>query len=129
MLPKRRSAARLSGLVILWFRRRETELPIIAQQVSAGIATLSRWIASEPAMEWSPPTGGVVAFPRIRARSGVDTSRFYAELGGTHKTMVGPGHWFEHDDRYMRIGFGWPTPTELASGLACVSAALAAARV
>ena len=115
---------------IAWqvYRRRAAELPVIAQQVRAGVATVSRWIATEPAVEWAPPAGGVVAFPRIRADSGVDTGRFYAELGGTHKTMVGPGHWFEQDDRYMRIGFGWPTPAELTSGLACVSAALAAAR-
>ena len=39
--------------------------------------------------------------------------------------MVGPGHWFEQDDRYMRIGYGWPAPEELRDGLANLSAALA----
>ena len=79
-------------------------------------------------MEWVEPAGGVVAFPRIRADAGVDVARFYQELNGTHKTWVGPGHWFERDDRYMRIGFGWPTSAELAAGLANVSAALAVRR-
>jgi DNA-binding transcriptional MocR family regulator len=31
--------------------------------------------------------------------------------------MVGPGHWFEMDDRYMRIGFGYPTEAAMRQGL------------
>ena len=34
-----------------------------------------------------------------------------------HGTYVGPGHWFEVDDRHFRLGFGWPTETELRAGL------------
>ena len=68
-----------------------------------------------------------MAFPRIKPTSGVDVAAFYAELNGTHGTWVGPGHWFEQDDRYMRIGFGWPTADELRGGLAAISAALRAA--
>ena len=116
---------------IAWqvYRRRTDELPAIARHVRGGVDTLRAWIASEPAMEWVEPHGGVVAFPRIRADAGVDVARFYHELSATHQTMVGPGHWFERDDRYMRIGFGWPTAAELAGGLASISAALVAARV
>ncbi|MBK7350596.1 MAG: pyridoxal phosphate-dependent aminotransferase [Gemmatimonadetes bacterium] len=110
------------------YRRRREALPAIAAQVRAGRDTLRRWMAGEPRMEWVEPAGGVVAFPRIRAEAGVDVARFYQELNGTHKTWVGPGHWFERDDRYMRLGFGWPTPAELAAGLANVSAALSARR-
>jgi DNA-binding transcriptional MocR family regulator len=37
---------------------------------------------------------------------------------------VGPGHWFERPDSYMRIGYGWPTRDRLAEGLENVSAAI-----
>ena len=108
------------------YRRRATELPAIAADVARGRAVVAEWMAREPRMEWVAPSGGVVAFPRIRADAGVDVPRFYAKLTGDLKTWVGPGHWFELDDRYMRIGFGWPGPAELSAGLANVSAALSA---
>jgi aspartate/methionine/tyrosine aminotransferase len=108
--------------------RRAEELPHIAAAVQRGLASLGAWIAREPAMEWVPPAGGVVAFPRIRADAGVDVPRFYETLSGTFATFVGPGHWFEQEDRFMRVGFGWPTPEELEEGLANISASLRAAR-
>ena len=39
----------------------------------------------------------------------IDTARFYETLLSVHGTYVGPGHWFEVDDRHFRLGFGWPT--------------------
>ena len=109
------------------YRRRSEELPRIADAVARGRSAVRAWMAREPRMEWVEPAGGVVAFPRIRSDAGVDVPRFYARLTGEYKTWVGPGHWFEQDDRYMRIGFGWPTPAELEAGLANVSRALSAA--
>ena len=106
------------------YRRRSAELTRIAAEVEQGRAAVREWIAKEPRMEWVEPMGGVVAFPRIRGDAGVDVARFYAALNGERKTLVGPGHWFEMDDRYMRIGFGWPTPAELRDGLANISTAL-----
>ena len=110
------------------YARRTEELPRIAAEVQRGLATLTAWIAREPAMEWVAPAGGVVAFPRIRADAGVDVPRFYEALNDTFATFVGPGHWFEQDDRHMRVGFGWPTPAEFEEGLANISASLRAAR-
>ena len=107
------------------YRRRSEELPRIAAEVVRGRGVVREWISAERRMEWVEPQGGVVAFPRIRSDAGVDVKRFYAVLTGERKTWVGPGHWFEQDDRYMRVGFGWPTATELSDGLANVSAALA----
>ena len=54
--------------------------------------------------------------------------RFYETLNGKFETFVGPGHWFEQDDRCMRLGFGWPTPKELEAGLANISASIRAAQ-
>ena len=108
------------------YRRRAQERTAIVGVVAAGRGIVRDWIRSEPAMEWVEPAGGVVAFPRIAPRSDVDVARFYAELNGTHGTWVGPGHWFEQHDRYMRIGFGWPSTDDLHGGLATISASLRA---
>ncbi|TGQ03339.1 aspartate aminotransferase, partial [Mesorhizobium sp. M00.F.Ca.ET.217.01.1.1] len=49
---------------------------------------------------------------------------FYARLLEEYGTYVGPGHWFEMPKRFFRLGFGWPTETELRGGLDAISAAL-----
>lgn len=106
------------------YRRRSEELPAIARAVATGKQAVASWITRETRMEWVEPGGGVVAFPRIRPEVTLDVPRFYARLNSEFRTWVGPGHWFEQDDRYMRIGFGWPTPAELEDGLANISRAL-----
>jgi DNA-binding transcriptional MocR family regulator len=79
-------------------------------------------------IEWVPPAGGVVCFPRVRADEPFDAGEFYRRLLADYGTYVGPGHWFEADDRHMRIGYGWPTTDELRAGLAGISGALREAR-
>ena len=79
--------------------------------------------------EWIAPSGGVVGLVRFRPDVEVDPSRFYDVLLSEHGTYVGPGHWFELDDRHFRLGFGWPTLDELRSGLAGLSAAAEAATI
>jgi DNA-binding transcriptional MocR family regulator len=78
--------------------------------------------------EWIPPRGGVVGLVRFRPEVSVDTGDFYRRLLADHGTYVGPGHWFEVSDRYFRLGYGWPTLTELRDGLAGLSAAARAAQ-
>ncbi len=85
---------------------------------------VARWIADEPVVEWVPPAGGVVCFPRIRPEVPFDADEFHRCLLADHGTYVGPGHWFDADERHLRIGYGWPTTAELRAGLAGVSAAL-----
>ena len=68
---------------------------------------------------------------RRRSRPGTtgDRDRHEALLRPTareHGTYVGPGHWFEVDDRSFRLGYGWPTVAELRAGLEGLSAAAAA---
>ena len=74
------------------------------------------------------PEGGVVCFPRFRAevreRAGqADYERFYRVLLDKHGTFVGPGHWFEMPDSYLRIGYAWPEAESLRAGLAGIEAA------
>ncbi|MCE9521997.1 MAG: pyridoxal phosphate-dependent aminotransferase, partial [Alphaproteobacteria bacterium] len=104
-------------------------LATVARDLSGAVATVAAWIAREPRLEWVRPQGGCVCFPRIRSDAGIDVEAFYRALTQVHATCVGPGHWFEQDKRFMRIGFGWPTPDELAGGLKAVSASLDAARL
>jgi len=47
---------------------------------------------------------------------------------GDGRTYVGPGHWFDQDRRFFRLGFAWPTREELARGLEGLDLAAAAAR-
>jgi len=114
---------------IAWrvYRRRRELLPEIMADVGQRLATLRNWMEAQETLEWVEPEGGVVAFPRIRSEARVDVERFYRVLNERHSTWVGPGHWFEQDRRCMRIGFGWPTPAELAEGLGNVGLALEAA--
>ena len=111
----------------------------IAEQVLAGRAGIleptlvemrtrrqlvAEWMAREPLLEWVPPQGGVVCFPRMKSDPPGGTAGFYRRLLETHGTYVGPGHWFERPDSYFRLGYGWPTRGELEAGLAAISRAL-----
>ena len=96
-------------------------------RLATAFAAVATWMAGEPLLEWVVPDGGCVCFPRIRADAGVDVASFYRALNNDHGAYVGPGRWFEQSDRYFRVGYGWPTPDELAGGLAAVSAALRSA--
>jgi DNA-binding transcriptional MocR family regulator len=69
-----------------------------------------------------------VAFPRIKPELRIDLDRFYRTLQEQYGTFVGPGHWFEMDRRFMRVGFGWPTRPELTAGLQAITAAARSAR-
>jgi aspartate/methionine/tyrosine aminotransferase len=82
------------------------------------------WIAQEERLEWVPPSGGVVCFPRMRTVPPSGTDAFYRRLLDIHGTYVGPGHWFEMPDTCFRLGYGWPTSSELEAGLQAISAAL-----
>ncbi|MFA6450800.1 MAG: pyridoxal phosphate-dependent aminotransferase [bacterium] len=99
-------------------------LPEILANNKAAFEVVKSWMAGRSDMEWVEPRGGVVCFPRIREDSGVDVDLFYKTLNGKYATHAGPGHWFEMDRRYMRIGYGWPTREELVGGLECVGKAL-----
>lgn len=105
--------------------RRDAWLPAIRAHIVAQRQIVVDWMASETRLEWAEPTGGVVAFPRIRADVRVDPETFYRRLLD-EGVFVGPGRWFDQSPRHFRIGWGWPTEDELRLGLAAISAALEA---
>jgi len=104
--------------------KKEVFLPKIQAHIQTNFEVVRAWIAQNEAFEWVEPQGGAVCFPRVKADLPIDVDLFYKTLNERYKTFVGPGHWFEMDRRYMRIGFGWPSKEELAGGLTCITEAL-----
>jgi aspartate/methionine/tyrosine aminotransferase len=102
---------------------RERILPPILDDVRCRLAVVREWLAQQDVFEWIEPSGGVVGLVRVRPEIEIDTKRFYEDLLTEHGTYVGPGHWFEVDDRSFRLGYGWPTMVELRAGLGGLSAA------
>jgi aspartate/methionine/tyrosine aminotransferase len=105
-------------------RNRDAILPPTLAEMRRRLAVVSDWMAGEDRLEWVRPNGGVVCFPRMIEAPPGGTEAFYRRLLDDHGAYVGPGHWFERPDSYFRLGYGWPTPEELAAGLAAISAAL-----
>jgi aspartate/methionine/tyrosine aminotransferase len=102
---------------------RDRILPPILADGRARLAVVTDWMAAQSCFEWVTPAGGVVGLVRARDEVDIDTARFYDVLLREHGTYVGPGDWFELDDRHFRLGFGWPTMPELEAGLAALTAA------
>jgi aspartate/methionine/tyrosine aminotransferase len=96
---------------------RDRILPPILDAARAHLAIVRAWLDGHPTFEWVEPSGGVVGLVRVRPDVTLDTVRFYDGLLRDHGTYVGPGHWFEVDDRHFRLGYGWPTTDELLAGL------------
>lgn len=92
--------------------------------IAERFAVVCDWMSGENLMEWVKPTAACTCFPRIKPDVDVDIEKVYKLMNDKYGTFVGPGHWFEHDDRYMRIGYGWPLHEELVEGLASISAAI-----
>lgn len=88
------------------------------------LAIVRDWVNAEPMIEWVEPQGGVVCFPRIVAADDFDAALFHERLLERHGTYVGRGHWFEMPSNYFRLGYLWPTESELRDGLAGISRAL-----
>lgn len=103
---------------------RPERLPIILDEIQRRLMIVKEWIdQSNEYLEWVEPQGGVVCFPRIKVN--IDSNEFYRVLNTNFQTFVGPGHWFEMDRKYMRIGYGWPTShEELRQGLKNIISAI-----
>ena len=102
--------------------RRPERMPRILAGIAAALITVRGWLADQDLFEWVEPRGGVVGFPRFQADVPIDLDAFYRILLERHGTIVGPGHWFDQPRRYFRLGYGWPTATELEQGLAALLA-------
>jgi aspartate/methionine/tyrosine aminotransferase len=102
---------------------RDRILAPVLDEVRRRLESVSTWVAEQELFEWVPPTGGVVGLVRFKDDVTVDASKFHRVLLEEHGTYVGRGHWFELEDRYFRLGFGWPGARELQAGLEALTAA------
>lgn len=107
-----------------FLKQKQQRLSEIRRKIAEHFGIVKEWMQAQTHLEWIEPLGGVVCFPRIKESSGIQVDRFYKILNGETKTFVGPGHWFEQDRRYMRIGFGWPGTDELRRGLTHITTSL-----
>ena len=98
-------------------QNKEHILETMHTHIRTNYSIFKEWIASNPYLEVVLPNAGVVAFPRLKKGIEIDTQKFYDTLYTKYATVVGPGHWFEKEKTYMRIGFGYPTSAELTQGL------------
>jgi aspartate/methionine/tyrosine aminotransferase len=107
------------------FLQQKTQyMPAIQQKVSANLEILKNWMEKQSYLEWVVPEAGVICFPRFKKEIQLNIDAFYETLYHSQKTLVGPGHWFDMDKRYMRIGYGWPTSEALKKGLENITQAI-----
>jgi aspartate/methionine/tyrosine aminotransferase len=107
-----------------FLKEKENHWKVIKQHIGVNYSILEKWMEKESRLEWIKPGGGVVCFPRVKNSGEFHSERFYDLLLNRYGTLVGPGHWFEMPDHYMRIGYAWPKTDELINGLESISNAL-----
>ena len=101
---------------------RDTHFARIRLDIRGKFELVKRWMEQEAGdiWEWVEPQGGCVCFPRLRNPARVDLDRFYQLLLEKYGTYVGPGSWFEMPRHYIRLGFGWPSASQLEEGLSAL---------
>ena len=105
-------------------RRNDELMAPIREDIEEKFAIVCGAMDNQDVLEWVKPEGGVVFFPRIKEDIEVDTDEFYRVLNDKYGVFVGPGRWFDIDDRYFRVGYGWPDKEQLRAGLLGLSAAV-----
>lgn len=86
---------------------------------------VASWVDKESELvEWVRPEAGVMCFIRIKTQPTGGTKAFYERLLREHGVYIGRGGWFERDDTFFRLGYGWPTWQELEMGLDAISKTL-----
>ncbi|CAN5467229.1 pyridoxal phosphate-dependent aminotransferase [soil metagenome] len=90
---------------------------------------LKNFMQNQDVLEWVEPQGGCVCFPRIKKDVSLNITQVHELLLNKYSTYVGPGHWFEEDDRYMRIGYSWDKTEKLQKGLSNILKAIEETRL
>jgi aspartate/methionine/tyrosine aminotransferase len=100
-----------------YLQKKEKLFAPVQAMIVKNFGVLKDFMANQNTLEWVVPQGGCVCFPRIKKDIPVDMARFHDILLYEYKTYVGRGHWFEADDRHLRIGYSWDTTEKLKKGL------------
>jgi len=100
---------------------RKKELVARAEKIATtNLGVMEGWIESREDVDWVPPEGGLVTFPRFYRD--VASTELCTLLAEKYKVFVVPGKCFDVEDHF-RIGFGW-SADELRRGLEFVGKAL-----
>jgi len=110
------------ALALEAMKKKDIILHSMEKHLQTNLKLLTSWMQNETRIQVPLPEGGCVCFCKLPEAA--RTKVFYEVLYDKHKTYVGHGHWFEQDDHYFRLGFGWPKPDSLKQGLLAISAAL-----
>jgi aspartate/methionine/tyrosine aminotransferase len=97
----------------------------IHRSIQENFSLLNHWLEMQnDILDYVLPDAGVVCFPKVKDLLPFNFNYFQKALYEENSTLVGYGHWFDMDDRYMRIGFGYPNKFELEDGLTRLSKVL-----
>lgn len=113
------NAALSEAIAMAVLKRRDEFLVKARVHVERNLEIARDWMSSQEWLEWVPPAGGVVFFPRIRAEWPGDPETLYTSLVRDHQVFLIPGRCFEADNRHFRLGCG-ATTAELTEGLSIV---------
>jgi len=100
----------------------------VKASIQKNFQVLKHFMQGQDVLEWVEPQGGCACFPRIKLNIEINTKQFHEDLLNKYSTYVGPGHWFEQDDRYMRIGYSWDKTEKLEKGMQNIVKAIQALR-
>lgn len=104
--------------------QRHDLLPTTSKDVKARLDIVASWAEQEECLDWIRPQAGMVCIFRLAKVPTGGASAFYDRLAEKYGVWVAPGRWFEMDDIYFRIGYGWPDLGDLVYGLERISLAL-----
>lgn len=105
--------------------RRQDYKAEIHRSIQENYSLMKNWLeAHNDVLDYALPDAGVVCFPKMKNHLTFDFNHFKKASYEENSTLVAYGHWFDMDDRYMRIGFGYPNKFELEEGLARLSKVL-----
>ena len=96
----------------------------IKAHVSTNFNILEKFMANNSYLDWIKPEAGCIGFPWIKENVELSGKKFNNVLKETYKTFIAPGHWFEVDERFFRVGYGYPSANELEGGLQSITAAI-----
>lgn len=111
-------------IAYVFLKNKEPYFKKINEHILENYKVVETFINNQNYLEWVKPSGGVVCFPRIKSSLNINIEQFYKILNEKYKTYVGPGHWFEMDKHFMRIGYGWPDKEQLRQGLENITKAI-----
>lgn len=108
------------AIAYAFYKSKSYYLQSMNTQAQKNLTILKSWLNGENNIQGILPEGGLVCFVKMKIMTS-DCSSFYKELFDNHGLIVGPGHWFDMDDSYMRIGFGYPGSEKLEIGLGLIT--------